>query len=339
MLNIDTGDTFSGAQWKKAIVQDYFLEGGAYCYKNMTGNQCVSLHYVQSEAVSPYVNTDHIFKNGYFYIDGNKYNDYQMIKILRKTRDGYSGSGILKENRDILSLAYASFVYENSLLQSGGNKRGFLTSDYKLSDEAMSALKRDFNKLYNGNTDAVVVLNKGVKFEQASSSSVEMQLGENRERNATEICRLFGVSSNVISGGGTVDENTASIRNGVKPVIDAIEAALNKDFLLESEKDNGTGEAYYFAFDDKMLDKGELKNRYAAYQSAVKAGWMTKNEIRYNEDMPNIEGLDILTMSLGEVIYDVNNKVYYTPNKDAITDIANKTTGRKIDLDNKEVIN
>jgi hypothetical protein len=93
------------------------------------------------------------------------------------------------------------------------------------------------------------------------------------------------------------------------PLLKAIECALNRDLLLEKEK--GT---FYFTFDTKDLLKGDIETRYRAYSEAVKAGWISKNEIRYLEDMEPIDGLDIISMSLGEVIYDIKNKTYFTPN-------------------------
>ena len=45
---------------------------------------------------------------------------------------------------------------------------------------------------------------------------------------------------------------------------------------------------------------------------------MTLNEIRRAENMEWIEGLDVVNVGLGAVLYDVNKHVYYTPNTDTI---------------------
>ena len=41
---------------------------------------------------------------------------------------------------------------------------------------------------------------------------------------------------------------------------------------------------------------------------------MTKNEIRFAENMNNIDGLDVIDVSLGSVLYNTKTKEYYTPN-------------------------
>ena len=44
LLNEDTKDTLDGAQFKKALVRDYLLNGSAYAYINKQRNLVKSLH-------------------------------------------------------------------------------------------------------------------------------------------------------------------------------------------------------------------------------------------------------------------------------------------------------
>ena len=94
-----------------------------------------------------------------------------------------------------------------------------------------------------------------------------------------------------------------------------VTTALNRDFLLEKEK-----ESYFYAFDTAEIMRGDIEKRYKAYEVAVKAGWITKNEIRAKENMHAIEGLDVVGMSLGDVIFDVEKKTFFTPNTGVVTD-------------------
>lgn len=176
----------------------------------------------------------------------------------------------------------------------------------RLSQDAIAELKAAWARLYQNNSENVVVLNNGLEFEEASSTSVEMQLNENKRTNADEIYKIFKLNGN------TLDEN--SIKSAIMPVLKAFETALNKDLLLPSEKE----QQYYFAFDTKDLLKGDMLSRYQAYSVAVQAGWMSKNEIRYYEDLDPINGLDVVTMSLGDVIFDINTGKYFTPNMDSV---------------------
>ena len=46
LLNDDTGDTLDGFQFKKAIVEEYLLNGNGYAFINRDRNSIKSLHYV-----------------------------------------------------------------------------------------------------------------------------------------------------------------------------------------------------------------------------------------------------------------------------------------------------
>ena len=45
---------------------------------------------------------------------------------------------------------------------------------------------------------------------------------------------------------------------------------------------------------------------------------MTKNEMRLEEDMNYIEGLDVIDLGLGSVLYNINTHEYYTPNTGSV---------------------
>ena len=90
-----------------------------------------------------------------------------------------------------------------------------------------------------------------------------------------------------------------------------IQCALNRDLLREDEK-RGTA-PLYFAFDTKELLKGDLKERFDAYKTALDANFMQIDEVRYLEDMQPL-GLSWIKLGLQDVLYDPKNKMIYTPN-------------------------
>ena len=102
----------------------------------------------------------------------------------------------------------------------------------------------------------------------------------------------------------------------IYPIVKAFETALNRDLLLEKEKKN-----YFFEFDVKEIVKANLQERYNAYKTAKETGFMTLNEIRRAENMNYVEGLDVVNVGLGAVLYDTNTHKYYTPNTDTQADL------------------
>lgn len=308
LLNDDTKDTLDGVQFKKAIVEDYLLSKGGYAFINKKRNKVLSLNYVESEKITITKNTDPIFKSYNFMVNGKEYKDFEFIKILRNTKDGAGGESVISQVSKAIDTAYQEIKYQYTLLKSGGNKRGFLKSEKKLSEEAMTALKNAWNNLYaNDNENKCIVLNEGLDFKEASNSSVEMQLNETKKNLIKDIKGIFHI----------YDDWNDTFKYAIQPIIAEIQCALNKDLLLESEKKD-----YFFAFDLKEILKGSLKERYEAYKIAKETGWMTPNEIRYLENYDKIDGLDIIAMSLGNVIYDINSKEFYTPNTDSSKQIG-----------------
>lgn len=319
LLNDDTGDTLDSFQFKKALIEDYLLSGSGYSYINRERNKVKSLHYVDNTNLSVNINADPIFKSYDILVNGATYRDFQFLKLTRKTKDGITGKGIVSENNKILSVAYNSLIFEEILVRTGGNKKGFLQSTGKLSKEAIEELKLAWNNLYKNNSENVVVLNNGLDFKEASNTSVEMQLNENKKTNSAEICKIFNVPTSLLEGNASDDEYNNFIKVCILPILKAIETALNKDLLLPSEKGS-----FYFAIDTTELIKGDIEKRFKAYEIAAKNGILQIDEIRYKENYPPL-GLDFIKLGLQDVLYNPITKEIYTPNTNKSTNMDNPT--------------
>lgn len=310
ILNEDTGDLLTGPEWKKAFFMDYLLRGRSWAYQNMRLNRLESLHYVDDRAVSVSTNEDPIFKSAVVNIHGKVYYPWQFIHMARNSRDGVRGQGLLEQANRQLSMALNYIDFENALVKGGGSKRGFLQSERKLEKDMLDALKSGFEKMYGTSYEGFVILNKGVTFTPAQATSVEMQLAENKARNREDICSLLCLSADIITGKAKAEDFYRGIQVAVLPLLDRFDKALNRSALLESEKDH-----LRFACDTRDLQNSEgLIKRYNAYTAACKAGWLSKNEIRYKEKMPAIDGLDVVSLGLGDVIYDIKTGKYFVPN-------------------------
>ena len=308
MLNGDTGDTLDAFQMKKAMVMDYLLGKGGYCYIQRSRNEVTGLFYVEDIYVTVLKNFKPIHKDFVILVMGDQYKPYEFIKLLRNTKDGASGIGLTIEVSKALETAYDTLLYQLSLAKSGGNKKGFLKSQRKLGQAEIDVLKAAWQRMYQDNSENVVVLNNGLEFQEASSTSVEMQLDQNKNTLTNEINKIFHIYP---------DDFNRTFKEAIYPIVKAFETALNRDLLLEKEKKN-----HFFEFDVKEIIRATLTERYQAYKLAKETGFMTLNEIRRAENMEWIEGLDVVNVGLGAVLYDINKHVYYTPNTDTIGNIG-----------------
>lgn len=298
IINSDTKDTLDGFQFKKAIAEDYLLGKGGYAYINKKGNNFIGLNYVEEKKVLFERNTDAIYKNYYILIDGKKYRPYDFLKLLRNTKNGAYGIGYTNEISKSLETAYKRILYELDLMNTNGNKKGFLKSKTRLDKEGMKSLKEAWNNYYNGNSSCVI-LNEGMEFQDASNTSVENQLNEKNKTFSEEVKEIFHIGKT----------NEDFLKNAIMPIATAFCTALNRDFLLEKEK-----KSYYFAPDYTELIRCAIKERYEAYKIAIESGFKTINEVRYLEGDDALEGLDLVKLSLGSVLFDPKTKLIYTPN-------------------------
>lgn len=303
ILNGDTGDTMCADYMRYAWVRDLLLTGAGYSYIDRSHGKADALYYISSEEVSRDVNRMDPIKKTYRYnIGGKVIEPWQMLKILKNT-DGYGGGrGILDENPEIIGTAYGLIKYQKNQIKTGGAKRGMLRTN-GLKQNVIEELKAKWAALWGSKNDrdTMFVLNaQDADFKEFTSTSVDMQLNQTQETTDKELMKLFGTNN------GLLTEET--VKNAVLPVIDIIEAALDSDLLLESEKRD-----HYFAFDTRELLRGDINQRYQAYATALSQNFMQLDEVRKMEDLPPL-GINFIKLGLNDVLLDPKTGTIYTPN-------------------------
>lgn len=308
LLNSDTGDTLDAWQMKKAMIEDYLLGKGGYAHIRRDRNKVTGLFYVSEENVSIDSLDEPIFKHYQISVNGETFEPWEFIKLLRNTKDGASGVGMIAEVSKAIDTAYQTLLYQLRMAKSGGTKKGFLKAKSKLDQESIDALKSAWKRLYAQSEENVIVLNNGLEFQEASASSVELQLMESKRVFGEEVDNLFHIKPDFNS----------TYKEAIYPIVKAFETALNRDLLLEKEKGK-----IFFEFDVKEIIKASVAERYSAYRTAKETGFLTINEIRRAENLNHIDGMDVINVGLGAVLFDTENGLYYTPNTDTISDPKN----------------
>ena len=91
--------------------------------------------------------------------------------------------------------------------------------------------------------------------------------------------------------------------------------AICKKFLYEIDHQEEL--LYYFDYDvaDKIINiMNDIEKRFKAYEIALKNGFMTPSEVRFEEDLNEIETLNFVKLNLGDVLMDIASGSIYTPN-------------------------
>lgn len=329
LLNDDGGDLLTAYETRRAQIMDMLLYGAGYMYIDKYGTNIRSLRYVRKQSVSVTVNADPIFKDADLSVNGRHYYPWEFVTITRHTKNGVTGVGLLKQISKLLNTMYNELLYEGSVARTGGNKKGFLQSEKKLSEDAMTRLKAAWRELYANNGDNMMVLNDGVKYQQAASTSVEMQLNEHKLTNAGMIALVFGLSPEVVSGKASADEYMSAVRSSMISVVESYQAALNRSLLTESEKAQGL----YFELDTNELLRGDMTSRFNAYATALQNNIMSIDEVRYRENLPPL-GFNYMKLGLADVLFDPKTGTLITPN----TGLTQNTAGKPLTGDTHDGI-
>lgn len=310
LLNEETGDLLDAFQWKCTLVRDYLLPGNGYTYVDWVSNHIEGLYYVDPMQVSAEVGADPIFKTARFFIGGNSYRDYEIMRVLRNTRDGVTGVGVVAESPIQLETMLNALKYENRMVKTGA-KKGFLKVEAgkKVSQVVLDQLRNSWRKMYGSDSDeTTVILNDGVDFKDAGQTAVDTQLNESKETNDHEIYKIFSIPPAVLEGNASKSDAASAVLFAIQPVVKALQLAINRFCLLEDEKG-----VLSFEIDMNALDGTDMLSRYQAYEIAVRNGWMQLDEVRYDEGR-NPLGLKFIRLGLDTVIYDPESKMIYTPN-------------------------
>lgn len=313
LLNSETGDLLDAYQMKKSMVSDYLLDGRGYVYiKWLSNNTIASLHYIDDRQVSVLKNEDPIFKKADFIVTGRVLEESSMLRICKDTTDGVTGVGVIDKHSTLLKSMYNSLKYESKSLATG-TKKGFLKSSSRLQEPQVKELKEAYRQLFRDDTSDTMILNGGISFEGVSATAAELQQNENKVTNTSDVYSIFGINDDLFTvSSSSKDAYINSIKTAVFPVIAALEAAFNRFLLLDNEKNS-----MFFAFDTKAIMKGDILNRYKAYEIATKEGFMTVDEVRKEENYAPI-GLDKIKLSLGTVFYDPETAEIFNINTNSI---------------------
>lgn len=309
LLNIQPSEYIDGNLFKKMLAKDYVLHGECYAYLKKRYNDIEEIVYVKPADISKSCNSNPLDRKAKFWIVGKKVEDYLLLRAIRDSTDGIYGRGMLKENSQTLINAYSEILFEGKIINKQGMKTGYLSSDNKLTKEALEDLKAKWSKVYNtNNSGETMVLNSGVKFNELNSTPAELQILENKKNNSDLICSLVGVAPSVLAGTASMEVETATFETAVMPVAKALEVAFNNFLLLEKEK-----EYMFFSFDYDEALRGNMEARFNAYEKGVTNGIYQADEIREKENMPPL-GLNFIKMGLQDVLYDPKEKIIYIPN-------------------------
>lgn len=312
LLNKDTGDTIGAFELKENLITDYLLSGKSYCYIQKDNTTVKALRYIDNKEVQTYSDYNPIYKEVSYSVRGAEFMPWELITLLN-TKDGYTTSGLLQSNQEVLRTAWYMLQINKVNSKNGNVPKGVLESDKQVNEGVLASIKDGWKKLFSSQeeTDSCIILNAGIKYKPISTSSKDSQLLELSQDLDKKICSVLGVPYDLAIGCGSAEHEKVFNKTTIVPLLKKLELAINKSLLLESEKEEG----YFFSFDLTELLKDDIETRYKAYQIGIQKGFLQINEVRQIEKLPPIEGLEgYVKLNLADVLYNPQTKELFTPN-------------------------
>jgi len=228
------------------------------------------------------------------------YEDVFHLKDL--SADGLVGTSPISLAREAIGLSLGQEQQYARLMGNGARPAGVLQTEQKLTQDVADRLRADWERLQGGlaNSGRTAILEQGLKWQQLTIDSVDLQFLQMRQFQVIEICRIFRVPPHMVGdlSKGTfnniVQQAQEYRNNALGSHTDIWEKRLDFTFGLHAGD-------YEVDFDESALLKADLTARYNAYRIAVLTGWQTRNEVRVNENMKPLDGLDEPIVPANEV--------------------------------------
>jgi HK97 family phage portal protein len=223
-------------------------------------------------------------------IDGQEVDPASIWHVKAFTAPGQLlGLSPIQHARQAIGLGLGAEKFASQFFGESAIPSGLLTTDQRITHENAMELKERWKFSHGGHRD-IAVLGDGARFQAITIPPEQAQFLETTRANVATIARYFGVQPELIgaeSGGSLTYANVEQraldfLTFGLRPWLVRLEVALSA--LLSSTTT--------VKFNAAALVRTDLLTRYQAHESAIRAGWKLRSEVRDLEDLPPIAGID-----------------------------------------------
>jgi HK97 family phage portal protein len=223
-------------------------------------------------------------------VDGQEVDPASIWHVKAFTSPGQVlGLSPIGHARQAIGLGIAAERYAAKLFGESAIPSGVLTSDQDIKADRAKEIKARWRARHQGHRD-IAVLGSCARFQAVTIAPEEAQFLETTQANVRTICRYFGVQPELIGADSGNSLTYANVEQraldfltfGLRPWLVRLETALSA--LLSSTTT--------VKFNAAALVRTDLLTRYQAHESAIRAGWKLRSEVRELEDLPPVAGID-----------------------------------------------
>lgn len=297
LFNLQPTPAWSAATFWEFIVACMLLHGDGYAV-------LIRDYHGDVEEILPISPVGMIVENRngrlvYFFEMDGKARGFDQDDILHFPGFGFNGlksmSVIQWGAINSIGLEIAMEQHSGEFFKSGSTQRVAVVKQGKWDNEQKQAFREAWVRTYGGveNSKYPLVLDQSTDIKALSLSAKDSQLLESREFQITDIARAFGLPSFMVNqeqkttswGSGIGEIGLAFLRYTLGPHLNRFQQEINRKLFLHQTS--------FAEFISANLMRLTLKDRNDAYRQAVGGshgpGWMTINEVRKLENLPQIK--------------------------------------------------
>lgn len=209
---------------------------------------------------------------------------------------GVSRAEALKEN---FGLALALQNFAAKFFGQGASMAGVIEFPTALTAEQAKNLASAFDNRHGGwrKSGRTGVLSGGATFKPTSTSNDQSQMIESRRLAVEDVARIFNIPPHLLglpgfnSYSSVEQSNIAFVVHTIRPLVSKLENAFG--WLLPR--------GAFIKWNLDGLLRGDFTSRMQGYSVGSQAGFLSINDIRRLEDLPNVEGGDVYRVPLANV--------------------------------------
>jgi HK97 family phage portal protein len=245
----------------------------------------------------------------YIYEGENKpLNKNELLHIPDVVRPGETrGISRVTALKDNFGLALALESYAARFFGQGASTQGIIEFPGNLTPEQAKQLVDGFDARHKGfrKSHKTGVLSGGAKYVNTSVENDKAQFIDSRRMAVEDVARAFNIPPHLLGLPGTntyssVEQNNiAFVTHTLRPIVQKLESAFTP---LMANEPGGTTAFIKFTLDGLL--RGDANSRFTAYSTGLQAGYLTINDIRRLEDLPPVDGGEIIRVPLASVNID-----------------------------------
>lgn len=247
------------------------------------------------------------FQNAKVRLDNIQPNDLIHFSSYNPDETG-RGLSPLEPLRATLENEWAALTASASFWTNGARPGFVLKHPANLSEPAQTRLRTQFDGQYGGakNAGRTLILEEGMEPFPLSYNQEDSQYIETRKLNREEVCAVYDMPPPAVqildhaTYSNITEQNRALYRDTVGAMVESFESDLDAQLRAPDFGDDVYAE---FLMDGVL--RGDFEQRTDAY---AKADYMTVAEKRRAENLPFIEGTDIILVNTASLPLDRLNE-------------------------------